>query len=267
MVIVIRDDQIQINGRWHQIVPYERINQIIQEFCHENSNFNEYLHEEILVNLDFTKIHWVIDQSLDVLGEAIPDADNSPPHFYCIILRRLPIFPEDTYLLAHEIGHCVYNEMNFPIVDPDRHLANDMQNYAKPIFNAFNSMIYDKPVNAKLKNYDIDLTLCIETNWPDVHIRNNYESIYRTFRYVIKRRSARLVFDSNPEYERALLYWYTENLPDIKHRGDEIFEIIERNSLDSAEEITHAIQQIASLFHWRINPMTNSIKIWIRSQA
>lgn len=267
MVIFIRDDRIQINGRWHQIVPYERINQIIQNFCHENSNFNEYFHNEILVNLDITKIHWVINQSLDPLGEAIPDPDNLPPRFYCIILRRFPVIPEDTYLIAHEIGHCVLNERNFPIVEPDRHLANDMQNYAKRIFNAFNSMIYDKLVNAKLKMYDIDLTLCIETNWPDVHIRNDYESIYRTFRYVIKRRSAILLFDSNPDYESALLSWYSENLPDIKQRGDEILEIIERNPLDSSEEITHTIQQIASVFHWRIDQMTNSIKIWIRSQA
>jgi hypothetical protein len=227
-----------------------------------NPNFNSYFTEEILRNLDIRKIHWTIIPSLGPLGETIPGDSNSPPHFYCIALRRYPIVPDDEFIIAHELGHCGLNEINFPIVEPDRHLATDMPHYVKRIFNAFNSMIYDKLVNAKLKRYQINL--CVETRYPSTVIENNWDSIYKVFRYVIERRSAHLLIDTNPDYERDLLSWYSENLSDIKVMGDEIFEIIEESCENSPEEIFQIIQRISSLFHWRAERMRNSTKIWIR---
>jgi hypothetical protein len=263
----IEDSRIQINGQWHQIIQNDRIAETLQEFCRVIPFFNNFFTEEIPSYLDIHKINWVINASLNPLGEAIPDTENLPPRFYCIVLRRFPEVPKDAFLLAHEIEHCVFNELNFPIVDSDLHLTYDMRSYAKPIFNAFNSMIYDKMVNAKLKNYHFDLTECIETNWQPVQVKNNYELIFRTFRYVIKRRSARLLSDINPEYEADLLSWYSENLPRVKQIGDEVFEIIEGSPSDSPEEIISIIHQIALLFNWKLDPMKNSIKIWIRRSA
>jgi hypothetical protein len=266
VIMILEHNRIQINGQWYPLIPREVITEIFKEFCRENPNFRQYLTESVLPFLKLEKVHWAINPSLNPLGEAIPDY-NSPPHFYCIVLRRNPIVPDDEFLIAHELGHCVFNELLFPIVNPDGNLALEIGPYSKLIFNAFNSMIYDKMVNAKLKNFCLDLTSCIETSWPNVHVRNDFEKIFQTFRYVIRRRSARLLIDSNPEYERDLLTWYSENFPDIKSIGDEIFEILERDFADSPEKIIDKIQQISLRYHWRGYPNTFSIIVWIRKQV
>lgn len=266
MVLRIDGNRIQVNGRWHEM-QNDRIIEVIRELCRVNLSFNNFFTEEILPNLRIKKIHWIVNPSLNSLGEAIPDTENLPPSFYCVVLRRFPDIQDDAYLLVHEMEHCVLNELKYPIVEPDRDLLDCMRRYAKPIFNAFNSMIYDKLVNTKLKQFQFSLSECIETDLPPVQINNAYEFIYRTFRYVIKRRNARLLSDTYPQYEEELLRWYSENLPELRVKGDEIFTMLEEMPADSPEEVIEQIKKIASIYEWRAGPMTDSIIIWIRGNV
>jgi hypothetical protein len=262
--MIIQNNQIQINTRWYSIIPQNTINKKIQQLCDENPSFNNYYHRGVIPHLDTGKIFWVIDPELTSLnGEAIPDLFSSPPVHYCIILPKISESSEDAFIIAHEIGHCIMNELKFPIVQPFYHLAIEMGEYKKSIFNAFNSAIYDKIVNAKLKEYNFDLTGCIDRPLPPIQPRDNNELILRTFLYVIKRRNARLLIDTNHEYEEYLLSRYSEQFFEIKEKGDIIFNILETDPSNSPNEIQNIINKIAELWNWRCIPVDNSIMIRI----
>jgi hypothetical protein len=263
-----KDDQIQINESWYHITPRDSVMEAIDDLCRINPDFNQFFNNEVQPNLNLQKIFWVINPSLKLLGLSIPDDKNIPPLFHCIILQRFPQVPDDEFIISHEIGHCVFNERKFPIISPDRNLMLELSpKYAQPIFTVFNSMIFDNTVNAKLKKYHLDLTPCIEKNLKGIQINNKFELIYRTFRYVIKRRCARLLIDLIPEYECILLAWYYENLPMVMEIGDKIFEILERSPSEYPEEILLLVQQIASLYQWRADSSRDGTTIWIRIEG
>ncbi len=171
-----------------------------------------------------------------------------------IVLDQIPPSLDDEFVVAHEMGHFLFLNKNFPGIGP--HLPNGIENDEKNkrmrLASSMSTMIHDPLCNSLLNKYGIsygnmyrDYILSVLENWRNVEepAPNTYSAHTSVFEYVLSN-----LHDTTIISERDCLEKYNKffesKFPNITEDGKFILDLIKINGYDTPEKLTFLYQDI-----------------------
>jgi hypothetical protein len=215
-------------------IPSSEMSKIIDGFCRKSKIFDNFYKKEISKLKDYT-IRWKYNPKQDEDG--ICRCSRVCNTKTCnIMLKKHPselLKNNSPFLIVHEIGHLLQREEGYPSIQLTTHFLEIFRDkdYNK-ISPSLNSMVYDFPVNAKLKEYGFEIPQqCYN---PPINDNSLYFTVKYILRYVLIRRYSLLVSEKcNKEIQECLGKYNNTHLVTV---GNKIFEILNNSSFISADE-------------------------------
>lgn len=209
-------------------IPDIQMSKIIEDMCRKSETFKNFYTTEI-PKLKGKPICWIYNPKLGVEGYALRPYGGTS-NKYKIILKMHPtelMGNGNYFLIAHEIGHLVQYEEGYPTIKLHPNIGALLSPHYEKITALLNSMIFDFSVNAKLKEYGVEIPFtCFKPPNGDKSPAYNLSYI---FRYVLFRRYSLLIDEGyEKEIQECLEKYNDKHLVTV---GDKIFEIINCSKL------------------------------------
>ncbi|MCX6685076.1 MAG: hypothetical protein NTV10_00245 [Methanoregula sp.] len=213
-------------------IPDIQMSKIIEDMCKKSETFKNFYTTEI-PKLKGKQICWKYDPKLVADGFALhPDGETSKKYEIKLKMHPTELMRNSNYfLIAHEIEHLVQYEKGYPTIRLHRIILAVLSPHHAKIAALLNSIIFDFSVNAKLKEYGIEIPfICLKPPNGDKSPAYNLSYI---FRYILFRRYSLLLDEGYKKKIQECLEKYNDK--DLVTVGDKIFKIINCSKLVDTE--------------------------------
>lgn len=175
-----------------------------------------------------------------------------------IIVKKVPINYEDYIDIAHEIGHLLLSEQNFPSSSPVDNDFNKMY-----LCTILNNTVLDPLINAKIKNYGFDfegymnkgikIQIPIIKGYPVESILHKYDKHFLKCLLIEKVLEWRLL-DKN--INNPFIDEYKNKYPNIYEEAMDTIKYIDSIGYDNPDKVRLILNKIL-----KDNMMENTIEI------
>jgi hypothetical protein len=212
--------------------PEIQMSKIIEDMCRKSETFQNFCISEI-PKLNEKPIICKYDPKLRMEGFAIHPCGEKSKR-YEIKLKRHPtelIKNGNFFLIAHEIGHLIQYEEKCPTIRLHWSIGSILSPYHEIIAALLNSVMFDYSVNAKLKEYGIEIPfICFKPPNGDKSPSYNLKYILR---YVLFLRYKDFIGEGYEKEIQDCLKQYND--PYLVPIGNKIYQIINRSQLEDRE--------------------------------
>lgn len=163
-----------------------------------------------------------------------------------ILLKRIPVRPEDACLVAHELAHFVVYGYGFPMLFAAQ---------PHPLLGTVSSMLHDPLVFVLQKQYEFDLRTDFDNAAAGAKQYQQKFTIAPTaglhrWGWILNRVKVSLTWQViDPTQQPAYLLWFDEQFPDIADEATALLEIVKEIDFDTPERMTKLLQYLLATYN------------------
>lgn len=189
--------------------------------------------------LEELRIQWFENPSL-VNGRCKPLLNGT----FEIELKLIPPLNETAFVVAHELFHCILWHLGYPKL-------GTRDSRCQGVIADLNSMVYDRYINTKLRNYFEDgcqLIILRSQQYFDQNLRDRInisdESEIKTlFVYVNFRLWYEILCNTTEIQESEFFRWFDSYRRDFITESDELIGLIKSTNMDEPEKVRQLFKE------------------------